>query len=37
MFTRLKGYNTNLFCIPNHYMDAVENVLIPNGKNYIEH
>merc|ERR1711983_121356 len=25
------GYNTNLFCIPNHYMDAVENVLIPNG------
>ena len=29
-----KGYNTNLFCIPNHYVDAVENVLIPNGKNY---
>ena len=28
-----KGYNTNLFCIPNHYVDAVENVLIPNGKN----
>ena len=27
-----KGYNTNLFCIPNHYVDAVENVLIPNGK-----
>ena len=31
-----KGYNTNLFCIPNHYVDAVENVLIPNGKDYIQ-
>ena len=27
-----KGYNTDLFCIPNHYVDAVGNVLIPYGK-----
>jgi len=25
------GYNTDLFCIPNHYVDAVGNVLIPYG------
>ena len=25
------GYQTNLFCIPNHYEDSVGNVLIPHG------
>jgi len=25
------GYKTSLFCIPNHYVDAVGNVLIPYG------
>ncbi len=26
-----EGFDKNLFCIPEHYMDAVENVLIPRG------
>ena len=27
----LPGYKTSLFCIPNHYTDAVGSVLIPHG------
>ena len=27
----LSGYKTDLFCIPNHYTDAVGSVLIPHG------
>jgi len=26
-----EGYNKDLFCIPNHYEDSINNVLIPNG------
>jgi len=26
-----EGYQTNLFCIPNHYEDAISNVMIPYG------
>merc|ERR1712066_523374 len=26
-----EGYRTSLFCIPNHYSDAVGSVLIPHG------
>jgi len=26
-----KGYQTNLFCIPNHYEDSISNVMIPYG------
>ncbi len=25
------GYDKNLFCLPSHYRDAVESVLIPYG------
>ena len=25
------GYQTNLFCIPNHYEDSIGNVMIPYG------
>ena len=25
------GYSKDVFCIPGHYQDAVENVLIPHG------
>ena len=31
LLTPLSGYKTNLFCIPNHYTDAVGSVLIPHG------
>ena len=27
----LSGYQTNLFCIPNHYEDSIANVMIPYG------
>ena len=27
----LPGYDTNLFCIPNHYEDSIANVMIPYG------
>ena len=30
------GYKTDLFCIPNHYKDAVGNVLIPHGKKIVK-
>ena len=36
IFFHFKGYNTDLFCIPNHYVDAVGNVLIPYGKYFSE-
>merc|ERR1712088_711645 len=26
-----QGYQTNLFCIPNHYEDSIGNVMIPYG------
>jgi len=26
-----QGYDTNLFCIPNHYEDSIGNVMIPYG------
>merc|ERR1711935_374607 len=26
-----EGYDTNLFCIPNHYEDSIANVMIPYG------
>ena len=29
--THSSGYQTNLFCIPNHYEDSVANVMIPYG------
>ena len=25
------GYSTNLFCVPDHYMDSISGVLIPHG------
>ena len=31
LYISFAGYKTNLFCIPNHYEDAVGNVLIPHG------
>ena len=27
----MSGYQTNLFCIPNHYEDSIANVMIPYG------
>ena len=27
----MTGYDTKLFCIPNHYEDSVGNVMIPYG------
>ena len=31
LLSPLSGYKTSLFCIPNHYTDAVGSVLIPHG------